>query len=78
MDSPAAGPEPPAKESHMIPFVPAARTVLCTMAFLATCLALLAAARGQSPQARPTRALRAGAATANITPPLGQPIIGGW
>src|SRR3954451_16852032 len=28
--------------------------------------------------ARPDRAFRAGAAASNLTPPLGEPIVGGW
>ncbi|MGD8236941.1 MAG: neutral/alkaline non-lysosomal ceramidase N-terminal domain-containing protein [Armatimonadota bacterium] len=33
---------------------------------------------GQEAKREPERVLRAGAATSNITPPLGGPIIGGW
>ena len=45
----------------------------CTFLVLATPL-LLSPARAQED----ARTLRAGAATSNITPPLGQPIVGGW
>ena len=57
------------------------RTVLVTMALLALCAGFPAPAQGppQPPgSAEPARPFRAGAATANITPLLGQPIIGGW
>ena len=56
----------------------AARTVLLAMTLLALCLGFPAPAQGQSQPRKPARLFRAGAATANITPPLGQSIIGGW
>ena len=62
----------------MIPIEPSGRTALCITTFLAACLTAPVGTRGQSPPAKPARAFRAAAATANITPPLGQPIIGGW
>jgi len=58
--------------------------LLCPPAFC--CFALLtdgsklrAEPDSQRPQqVQPSRVFRAGAATSNITPPLGQPIVGGW
>ena len=53
-------------------------TVLVAVMLLAPCPGSPSPARGQSPAKEPARPFRAGAATANITPPLGQRIIGGW
>ncbi len=62
----------------MIHRTTAARTVSLTTTLLALCLHLVAPAQGQSQLRKPAKLLRAGAAAANITPPLGQRIIGGW
>ena len=58
--------------------------LLCSTAFCVVLFALPVPARPAKgdpkppPQAEPARVLRAGAAASNITPPLGQPIVGGW
>ena len=52
--------------------------LVAALAFLAPGLNRPALAGSPPPSAEPPKLLRAGAAAANITPPLGQPIIGGW
>jgi len=56
----------------------AAPAVRMIVTLLALCLISPARARGQSQPPRPAGQFQAGAAAANITPPLGQSIIGGW
>ena len=55
-----------------------ARIVWLATTLLAVGLGLLTPARAAPEPTKPAKPFRAGAATANITPPLGQRIIGGW
>ena len=53
--------------------------ISCGLLLLIGGPAVLAQAdRKPEANARPDRVFRAGAATSNITPPLGQPLAGGW
>ena len=62
----------------MIHNATAARTVLVTTLLLGLCLGSVSPAQERPESAKPAKPFRAGAAAANITPPLGQRIIGGW
>jgi len=55
-----------------------ARILLLTVAILTVRLTSSASAQGPPQPRGPARLFRAGASAVNITPPLGQPIIGGW
>ena len=67
-----------AKESCVTHSANGTRAVILTMAILALCMGLAEPSQGQSQPGKPARLFRAGAAATNITPPLGQRIIGGW
>ena len=66
------------EESRTMHTATAALTVLRTMVLLALCLGSPARAEEPSQSGNPAKPFQAGAASANITPPLGQQIIGGW
>lgn len=62
----------------MIHSAKAAPALVLAMAMAALCLGFAEPAWGQSQPGKVAKVFRAGAARANITPPLGQRIIGGW